>query len=155
MFRHGAFIIITPDKIELKQKIHFATNKAKIFPDSFDLLNEVVEVLKTRPELLLRIEGHTDNKGTLPKNMVLSDQRAAAVRDYLTKAGIANERLVSRGYGPTVPVGDNKTAAGREQNRRTEFYIITDEQMKEERAKPPVIPAAKKKGGGGGKKKKK
>jgi OmpA-OmpF porin, OOP family len=149
------FLIITKDKIELKQKIHFATNKAKIFPDSFDLLNEVVEVLKGRPELLLRIEGHTDNKGKLPKNMVLSDQRAAAVRDYLVKAGIGDDRLVSRGFGPTVPIGDNKSNAGREQNRRTEFYIITAAQMAEERAKPPVVPekaAGKKKGG---KKKKK
>ena len=148
------FLIITKDKIELKQKIHFATNKAKIFPDSFDLLN-VVEVLKSRPELLLRIEGHTDNKGKLPKNMVLSDQRAAAVRDYLVKAGVVDDRLVSRGFGPTVPIGDNKSNAGREQNRRTEFYIITAAQMAEERAKPPVVPeraAGKKKGG---KKKKK
>ena len=85
------------------------------------------------------------------------DQRAAAVRDYLVKAGIGDDRLVSRGFGPTVPIGDNKTNAGREQNRRTEFYIITAAQMAEERAKPPVVPekGGKKKGGGGKKKGKK
>jgi outer membrane protein OmpA-like peptidoglycan-associated protein len=142
------FLVITKEKLELKQKIHFATNKAKIFPDSYDLLNEVVEVLKERPTLYLRIEGHTDSKGKIAKNMVLSDQRAAAVRDYLEKAGIAPERLVSRGYGPTVPIGDNKTTAGREQNRRTEFFILTAEQMAEERQKSaaaaPEAPAKEK-----------
>lgn len=149
------FIIITKDKIELKQKIHFATNKAKIFPDSFDLLNEVAEVLKQRPDLLVRIEGHTDSRGKFQRNMILSDQRAAAVRDYLVRAGVPPERLVSRGYGPTVPIGDNRTAVGREQNRRTEFYIITPEQMAAERERPPVVPqkpAAGKRRGGKGKK---
>ncbi len=118
------FIVVTDDKIELKQKIHFATNKAKIFPDSFELLNEVVDLLKKRPTLELRIEGHTDAKGKLKKNMKLSDDRAKSVVNFLVKGGIEESRLSFKGFGPTVPIGNNKTAAGREQNRRTEFYIV-------------------------------
>ena len=118
------FIVVTQEKIELKQKVFFATDKSNILPASFDLLNEVVAVLKERPTMKLRIEGHTDSRGTLEHNMKLSEARAASVRNYLIQAGIAAERLTSEGFGPTRPIGDNKTDAGREKNRRTEFFIV-------------------------------
>jgi outer membrane protein OmpA-like peptidoglycan-associated protein len=118
------YILVTGDKIELKQQIHFATRRAKINPDSYDLLNEVVEVLKNRPAVHMRIEGHTDNKGKPKFNQTLSEKRAAAVRDYLVKQGIDPARLSSEGFGQDRPVADNKTEEGREKNRRTEFYIV-------------------------------
>ena len=71
----------------------------------------------------VRIEGHTDNTGAADFNTKLSQGRAKAVRDYLVKKGVAADRLEAKGFGPTQPIGDNKTAAGREANRRVEFEI--------------------------------
>ncbi len=118
------YIILTDEKIELREQIHFATNKAEIRPDSFDLLDEVVDVLKKHETLRLRIEGHTDSRGTLKWNMKLSRERAAAVRDYLVQKGTEESRLSSDGFGPTRPIADNGSAEGREKNRRTEFFIV-------------------------------
>ena len=117
------FIVVTKDRIELKQKVHFATDMSKILSDSFAMLNEIGEVLKTRLEVKIRIEGHTDTRGSLAHNMKLSQARADSVRTYLVGRGIEPARVESRGFGPTQPIADNRTAAGREQNRRVEFII--------------------------------
>ena len=119
------FIVVTKEKIELKQKVHFATNKSTIYPDSFPMLNEVAEALKSRPEVKVRIEGHTDSRGKLAHNMTLSDERAQSVKLYLVNQGIVAERMEARGFGPTQPIDDNRTAKGRENNRRTEFIITS------------------------------
>jgi OOP family OmpA-OmpF porin len=115
---------VKQDKIEIKQKIFFATAKSRILPRSFPVLNQVVEALRAYPKIRVRIEGHTDIRGGHRYNMRLSDARAASVRSYLVEHGIEDSRLESRGYGPDQPIATNKTAAGREQNRRVEFMII-------------------------------
>lgn len=115
---------VKEDKIEIKQKIFFATAKSTILARSFPLLDQVVEALKAYPKLRIRIEGHTDIRGGHKYNMRLSDSRAASVRKYLVDHGIASDRLESKGYGPDQPIANNRTAAGREQNRRVEFMII-------------------------------
>ncbi|HEY2746085.1 MAG TPA: OmpA family protein [Polyangia bacterium] len=119
------FIVVTKEKIELKQKVHFATNKSTIYPDSFPMLTEVAEVLKSRPEIKVRIEGHTDSRGTLKHNMKLSQDRAESVRTFLVDHGVGIERMEARGFGPTQPIDDNRTSKGRENNRRTEFIITS------------------------------
>jgi outer membrane protein OmpA-like peptidoglycan-associated protein len=116
-------IVVTPEKIELKQKIFFETNKAVIMPRSFPLLQEIASVLKSRGTMKLRIEGHTDSRGKKTHNMKLSQSRADSVRQHLVGLGIDGTRLESRGYGPDQPIETNKTAAGREKNRRVEFFI--------------------------------
>jgi outer membrane protein OmpA-like peptidoglycan-associated protein len=116
-------IVVTKEKIELKQKIHFAFKSSEIMRDSFAMLNEIVEVLRARPQVQVRIEGHTDSVGTPKRNQKLSEARAAAVRGYLIDKGIGPERLEARGYGQMQPIADNRTAIGREQNRRVEFII--------------------------------
>jgi outer membrane protein OmpA-like peptidoglycan-associated protein len=123
------FIVITASKIELKKQVHFATNKSKILPDSFELLDEVVEVLQKNPQIKkLRIEGHTDNKGKPAKNVILSKNRAKAVYDYLAGKGIDAGRMESEGFGQTCPIATNTTEEGREKNRRTDFFIVNEGQ---------------------------
>jgi outer membrane protein OmpA-like peptidoglycan-associated protein len=119
-------IIVKEDKIELKQKIFFAFNKAKILPQSFAMLEEVASALKEHADLKVRIEGHTDSKGSDKYNLKLSDDRAKSVRDFMIKQGIAADRMIAIGYGEAKPIADNETEEGREINRRVEFFIITE-----------------------------
>ena len=72
----------------------------------------------------IRVEGHTDDRGSDEYNLKLSDDRAASVMKYLTDHGIAERRLESVGYGETRPIKDNESAEGRKANRRVEFTII-------------------------------
>ena len=116
-------IVVTQEKIELKQKIFFDTNKATIQPRSFSLLDEIGSVLKSRPTMTVRIEGHTDSRGTRKHNMSLSAARAESVRQHLVGLGIEPARMDAKGYGPDQPIETNKTEAGREKNRRVEFFI--------------------------------
>jgi outer membrane protein OmpA-like peptidoglycan-associated protein len=112
------------ERIDIKQQVHFATAKFRVLPDSFPLLNQVVQVLRDFEKMRISIEGHTDIVGTEAANMRLSQRRAEAVLDYLISKGISPERLEAVGYGPTKPVASNKTASGRARNRRTEFRIV-------------------------------
>jgi outer membrane protein OmpA-like peptidoglycan-associated protein len=116
-------IVVTNEKIELKQKIFFDTNKATIQPRSFGLLDEIASVLRGRSTMTVRIEGHTDSRGARAHNLKLSQSRADSVRQHLVGLGIEPQRMESRGYGPDQPIETNKTAAGREKNRRVEFII--------------------------------
>jgi len=101
------------------KNIFFATGSAKLLPASFKSLNSVATILKEDADLKLDIEGYTDNAGKPAKNQLLSEQRAKAVMDYLTKkAAVDASRLSSAGYGDAKPVASNKTAKGRAQNRR-------------------------------------
>ncbi|HXJ20324.1 MAG TPA: OmpA family protein [Polyangia bacterium] len=116
-------IVVTQEKIELKQKIFFDTNKATIQPRSFSLLDEIAQVMRSRPSMTVRIEGHTDSRGKHAHNMALSSARAESVRQHLVGLGIEPSRMQAQGYGPDQPIETNKTAAGREKNRRVEFFI--------------------------------
>jgi outer membrane protein OmpA-like peptidoglycan-associated protein len=98
--------------------ILFDVNKDVLKPESTPVLEELRKALADHADLKVIIEGHTDNTGDDAHNLALSERRAQAVVKYLTGAGIAADRVRSEGKGETVPVGDNATAAGREQNRR-------------------------------------
>ncbi|MBI3071412.1 MAG: OmpA family protein [Deltaproteobacteria bacterium] len=126
LLRPAPAVVVKPSRIELREKVLFAYNRATILPVSFALLDGVAAVLKTNPEIaLVRVEGHTDSHGARGYNLTLSAARAKAVRDYLVRAGIEPYRLESRGYGPDKPIDSNKTAAGRENNRRVELTIAS------------------------------
>jgi len=73
--------------------------------------------------LKLTVDGHTDNVGPENVNLELSMKRSVAVVNYLAAHGIANNRLTPQGFGPSVPIADNKTAEGRAKNRRVELLI--------------------------------
>jgi len=91
---------------------------------SYPVLDEIVEGMKSQPELKVEVQGHTDISGTHQYNMDLSQRRANAVKAYLISKGIGPERLTTRGYGPDRPVASNSTAAGRADNRRVEFKPV-------------------------------
>jgi OOP family OmpA-OmpF porin len=116
-------IVVTEEKIELRQKIFFDTNKATIQPRSFGLLDEIANVLRSRPTMTVRIEGHTDSRGKRGHNMELSAARAESVRQHFVGLGIETARMDAKGYGPDQPIETNRTVAGREKNRRVEFII--------------------------------
>ena len=114
---------VTKDRIEIDQKINFASGKAVILSNSFPILDSVAQVLRDYPAIKLRIEGHTDSQGSDSFNQTLSERRARAVRQYLQDQGIAAGRLRSRGLGETMPLDTNRTDSGRATNRRVEFHI--------------------------------
>jgi outer membrane protein OmpA-like peptidoglycan-associated protein len=116
-------------RIEIKQKVHFETAKYRILPVSFKLLNDVAQVLKDFPDMRVSVEGHTDSQGSDQYNQTLSENRANSVREYLVGQGIPAERLRSIGFGESKPIASNRTARGREANRRVEFRILDAEEQ--------------------------
>lgn len=101
--------------------IMFDTNKADIKPRYHEELKKLADFLNEFPNAKGVIEGHTDSVGSKASNMKLSQRRADSVRNYIIKKfGIAPERFSAKGFGPTRPVADNKTTAGKQKNRRIE-----------------------------------
>ena len=105
------------------QRIQFQSSKAILLPASFNVLDEVVALLKQSPEIKVSIEGHTSSDGSPAFNTKLSQDRAASVQRYLLSKGIAEERLTARGLGSSQPVESDKTAAGKAKNRRVELKL--------------------------------
>lgn len=89
------------------------------------ILDEAAAILLPRTSVRLEVQGHTDNTGNAASNVTLSEKRAAAVKAYLVAKGVAADRLEAKGYGATMPVADNATAAGRDANRRIEFKVLS------------------------------
>lgn len=106
------------------KNIFFATKQYDLKPESRIELDKLVKLLQDNPTMRIEISGHTDNVGKPEDNLVLSNNRARAVVDYLTQKGIAIDRLIARGYGETRPIADNHTEEGRALNRRTELRVI-------------------------------
>ena len=121
--RKYTLVVVTEKKIELKQTVFFDFNKATIKSVSFALLNDVAQALADNPKIKVEVQGHTDSVGNDAFNLKLSQSRAESVRTYLIKRGISSDRMVPKGYGENVPIADNRTEAGRSQNRRVEFVI--------------------------------
>ncbi len=112
-------------KVEIND-IHFATNSAIFDKSSTFILDNFIDFLNENPNIKIKIYGHTDNVGDAKSNLILSEKRAKAVRDYLIIMGIDSNRIVGyKGFGETQPKASNKTKKGRAINRRTEFEIIS------------------------------
>jgi len=101
--------------------IVFKSNSADILPASEQILNDAYETLRDNTNVAVEIGGHTDDVGKDASNQTLSEKRAESVKAWLVAKGISADRLTIKGYGETKPVADNKTEAGRQQNRRIEF----------------------------------
>jgi outer membrane protein OmpA-like peptidoglycan-associated protein len=117
-------VVVTAEKIELKESVYFETGKAAILDTSFAMLSEVAGVLVDHPEItLLRVEGHTDSRGSASSNKRLSQARADSVREYLEGKGVDGARLKSVGYGEEKPIDDRNNAEGWTRNRRVDLFI--------------------------------
>jgi len=117
-------VIVAGKEIKLKKQVHFQHDSADILPDSFSILEELAEVIAKRPDIKeVEVQGHTDNTGTAPYNLRLSQSRAQAVVDTLAKLGIDASRLNAKGYGQEKPLVPNSTEANRAKNRRVQVMI--------------------------------
>jgi outer membrane protein OmpA-like peptidoglycan-associated protein/Tol biopolymer transport system component len=103
--------------------VFFDTNKYELLPASLIELNLLTELIKSHPNIVIEIQGHTDDVGDVKANQKLSENRAKAVYDFLIKNGIESKQLTFKGYGESKPKFDNTTQEGRQLNRRTEFII--------------------------------
>src|SRR5262249_4571121 len=105
----------------------FDTGKYTLRPAAREKLAKVSGILLAHPSLKIEVEGHTDSVGGEEYNQRLSEQRAAAVRDYLVQNGISLNNLTAVGFGKAQPVASHATAAGRQLNRRVELVVSGDE----------------------------
>lgn len=105
------------------RSILFDVSSDNIKTSSYPALDNLAEILEEESDIKLEIEGHTDNTGSVRLNQVLSGRRALAIKTYLVKKGIAQERLSAAGYGSEKPIADNNTEKGRAKNRRVEFKV--------------------------------
>jgi chemotaxis protein MotB len=114
--------------VELPEGILFASGKAKLKDEGEEALAEVAGVLKDIEDRDFQIAGHTDNvpirTRRFPSNWELSAKRAVNVTRYLIEQGMKKDRLSAAGYADTQPVASNRTAEGRQQNRRIEIVLV-------------------------------
>lgn len=103
--------------------VSFHSGSSVLMDHCFPMLDSMATVLLIHPEYKLNISGHTDNIGSRSQNILLSQQRADAVKTYLVKRGVEPNRVISTGIGPDKPIADNGTAQGRQVNRRVEFDL--------------------------------
>ncbi len=123
-------IKLEAEQIVILEKVQFETGRSTIRPASYPLLDEVGATIVTHPEIgRVEVAGHTDAEGADVANLRLSQDRADAVRAYLVKQGVPVDRLLSVGYGEGQPLETNRTAEGRERNRRVEFVLVDRKQQ--------------------------
>ncbi|ALG66594.1 OmpA family protein [Beggiatoa leptomitoformis] len=119
-------------KIEARMKILFDWDKSDIKASESIKLDELAQVFSKYPENIVTIEGHTDSDGTDAYNKDLSERRAGAVELFLRRKNIGISSLSSMGYGESMPIASNSTAAGKAQNRRVEIKISVDQKRAEQ-----------------------
>jgi outer membrane protein OmpA-like peptidoglycan-associated protein len=105
--------------------INFKFGTAEISgADPIPTLEEVAQIMKDHPDIIVEVQGHTDNVGTDESNQILSQKRAQAVKEYLVRKGVPAERLQTAGFGESRPIDTNDTDLGRARNRRIEFVVV-------------------------------
>jgi len=133
-------VIVENGQIVILKQVFFATNKDTILKTSYPVLDAVATALKAFPHIKkVRVEGHTDNQGKADYNTDLSDRRAKSVMAYLIVKGVEATRLDAKGFGPSKPIADNKTAKGKALNRRVDFLIV-DPALPEAKKSAPLLP---------------
>jgi len=111
--------------VEVLEKIYFETDRSRILPRSYPVLDAVASFLsKTSAIRLLEVQGHADERGSSAHNDRLTADRAAAVKRYLVRRGVSAARLRNRGYGERRPLDRRHTPAAWSRNRRVEFIVL-------------------------------
>ena len=124
IYRPTSEMLFVENKPLILRGVEFDDDKATLRPASRDTLDQVAASLKSWPNVMVEIQGHTSEPGTAIHNMELSERRAEAVRAYFVSEGIDSSRLVANGYGQTRFIADNDTPEGQQENRRVELHEI-------------------------------
>lgn len=106
--------------------VYFDSNKSDLKSESIKAVKTLLKAMESNPKMRVEIAGHTDNVGDDKSNMILSQQRADAVMQYILDNGMAKDRILAKGYGETSPLASNDDEAGRQKNRRTEVRVISE-----------------------------
>jgi outer membrane protein OmpA-like peptidoglycan-associated protein len=124
--------------MSLSSDILFTTGSAALTPGADDKLREVAGILQQYPRTVIEIVGHTDSVGSESSNQVLSERRAASVKDSLVRSGVSPGRIVTRGAGELRPIADNSTLEGRARNRRVDLTIRPDNTFNQQGGQAPA-----------------
>jgi len=117
-------VVVTRDRIDLEDKIFFDTGRATIQKRSHAILDDAVQIMVDYPEIQkLRIEGHTDSRGSDSFNKDLSQRRADSVMQYFVDKGVDASRLSAVGFGEEKPLDPAKTREAYAKNRRVDFFV--------------------------------
>ena len=110
-------------KLNMPSSITFDTNQSVIKPEFYSVLNQISQTLSEYESTIVQIAGHTDSTGSSEYNQQLSVNRANSVSNYMLQNGIIYERIITTGYGESLPIADNATPEGRQANRRVEITL--------------------------------
>ena len=113
--------------VSVKNEVLFDTNSSSLRSASRSTLQEMADVFQKYPNTTLKVEGHTDSRGTAAYNQRLSERRADSVARYIEDLGVRSSRVDAIGYGESQPRATNGTAAGRQLNRRVEIHVIANQ----------------------------
>jgi outer membrane protein OmpA-like peptidoglycan-associated protein len=121
----GVDVVRDGDYIQLQMpsSITFDTGQAVIKPAFRPVLDDISSTLSQYESTIVNIDGHTDSVGSDESNQRLSENRANSVRAYMVSRGVISQRILTRGYGESMPIADNSTDYGRQQNRRVEITL--------------------------------
>jgi peptidoglycan-associated lipoprotein len=109
------------------QRVHFEFNSSDINNETQEALKENAEIMKSRPDVKVEVQGHADERGTNEYNLALGDKRANAVKDYLVRSGIEAARVATVSYGEEKPLVEGQTEQSWSKNRRVEFRVTWGE----------------------------
>ncbi|MDH5609187.1 MAG: OmpA family protein [Cyclobacteriaceae bacterium] len=118
---------VSPDEKEeliRLDNLNFNRGSATILSSSYPSLNEFIEYVNQRPDVLIQLEGHTDFAGNAEANMKLSEARVQAVAEYLISNGVKKARVTTKAFGGTVPITTERTDEAKGLNRRVEVRLI-------------------------------
>lgn len=116
-------------KLNVPSDVSFDTGRADIKPELRSVLDQFAQGLKSQPNTLVRVIGHTDSTGSDAVNNPLSERRAESVRSYLVDRGVAGSRIETAGRGSREPIASNATTEGKAKNRRVEIFLREPQQQ--------------------------